>query len=129
MKTMLAAATVLLFCGLALAADKADPVGTWKCDYKIGDQARTSTLTVTRDGDKVAGTMSWPDQKETDLTDPKWKDGELSFSAERRLPGMDQGIIVNYKLTFDGDKFTGKCNSDFGGERQEWDINGKREKK
>ena len=65
MKTILSAALVLGLCGLAGAQDeKADPVGTWKCEYEIGDQKRTSTLTIKKDGDKLAGTMSWPDQKD-----------------------------------------------------------------
>jgi len=71
-------------CGLAGARDeKADPVGTWKCEYAIGDVKRESTLKIKKDGDKFAGTMSWPDQKEAKLKDVKFKDGTLSFSAER----------------------------------------------
>ena len=65
MKTILSAALVLGLCGLAGAqGEKADPVGTWKCEYEIGGQKRTSTLTIKKDGDKLAGTMSWPDQKD-----------------------------------------------------------------
>ena len=64
MKTILPTVLVLWFCGLAGAADTADPVGSWKCDYKIGDQPRTVTLMITKDGDKFAGTMNWPDQKD-----------------------------------------------------------------
>ena len=70
MKTILSAALVLGLCGLAGAGDeKADPVGTWKCEYQIGDQNRTATLTIKQEGEKLAGTMSWPDQKETKLKD------------------------------------------------------------
>jgi hypothetical protein len=61
--TILATALALGFCGLASAAD-ADPVGTWKCDYKIGDQQRTAELVIKKDGDKLAGTMNWADQKD-----------------------------------------------------------------
>ena len=107
MKTILSAALVLGLCGLAGARDeKADPVGTWKCEYEIGGQKRTSTLTIKKDGDKLAGTMSWPDQKEAKLKDVKLKDGELTFSAEREF--MDNKITIEYKLTIDGDKLKGK---------------------
>ena len=87
MKAILSMALVLGVCGLAGAADDkvADPVGTWKCEYEIGGQQRTSTLTIKKDGDNLAGTMSWPDQKETKLKDLKLKDGTLTFSAERKL--------------------------------------------
>ena len=126
MKAILSMALVLGVCGLAGAADKADPVGTWKCEYEIG-QKRMSTLTIKKDGDKVAGTMSWPDQKETNLKDLKLKDGTLTFSAERKF--MDNQFTVEYKLTIDGDKLKGKGAAEFGGQKREWDINGKREKK
>src|SRR5215813_2477284 len=128
MKTIISAALVLSLGGLAVAqAQKADPVGTWKCEYSIGDQKRTSELTIKKDGDKLAGTMNWPDQKDEKLKDVKLKDGELTFSAVRKLMGNE--ITVEYKLTIDGDKLKGKGAAEFGGEKQEYDIEAKREKK
>jgi hypothetical protein len=127
MKTILSAALVLGFCGLVGAADKVDPVGTWKCEYAIGDQKRTSELTIKKDGDKLVGTMSWPDQKDAMLKDVKLKDGTLTFSAVRKF--MDNEINIEYKLTIDGDKLKGKGAAEFGGEKREFDIDGKREKK
>jgi hypothetical protein len=128
MKAILSAALVLVVSGLAGArGDKADPVGTWKCEYEIGDQKRMSTLTIKKDGDKLAGTMSWPDQKETTLKDVKLKDGNLTFSAERLI--MDNKFNVEYKLKIDGDTFKGKGAVEIGGEKREFDIVGKREKK
>ena len=119
---------VFALCGLAGAqGEKADPIGTWKCEYKIGDQKRTADLTIKKDGDKLAGTMSWPDQKEEKLKDLKLKDGTLTFSAVRKLMGNE--ITVEYKLTIDGDKLKGKGSAEFGGEKREWDIEAKREKK
>ena len=128
MKTILSAALVLGLCGLAGAqGEKADPVGTWKCEYEIGGQKRMSTLTIKKDGDKLAGTMSWPDQKETKLKDVKLKDGDLTFSAVRVF--MENKFPLDFKLTITGDKFKGKAASEFGGKKQEFDIEGKREKK
>jgi hypothetical protein len=127
MKAILSMALVLGVCSLAGAADKVDPVGTWKCEYEIGGQKRTSTLTIKRDGNKLAGTMSWPDQKAMNLKDLKLKDGTLTFSAVRKLMGNE--IPVEYTLTIDGDQLQGKGAAEFGGQKQEFDINGKREKK
>jgi hypothetical protein len=126
MKAILSVALVLGVSSLAGAADKADPVGTWKCEYEIGGQKRTSTLTIKKDGDKIDGTMSWPDQKETKLKDLKLKDGTLTFSAVRKI--MDNELTVEYKLTIDGDKFKGKAAVEVGGNKQEIDIEGKRDK-
>jgi hypothetical protein len=128
MKAILSMALVLGVCGLVGAADdKAEPVGTWKCEYEIGGQARTSTLTIKKDGDKLSGTMSWTDQKDEPLKDVKLKEGTLTFSAVRKLMGNE--ITVEYTLTVDGDKLKGKGAAEFGGEKQEFDFNGKREKK
>ena len=129
MKAILSMALALGVCGLAGAAGggAVDPVGTWKCEYEIGGQQRTSTLTIKQDGDKLAGTMSWPDQKETKLKGLKLKDGTLTFSAVRKI--MDNEINVEYRPKVDGNQLKGKGASDFGGEKVEWDIKGKREKR
>jgi hypothetical protein len=125
MKAILSTALVI---GLAGAqGEKADPIGTWKCEYEISGTTLMSTLTIKKDGDKLAGTMSWPNQKETKLKDVKLKEAVLSFSAVREI--MDNKITVEYKLTITGDKLKGKGAADFGGKTQEFDIEGKREKK
>ena len=128
MKAIHSMALVLVACGLAGAAgDKVDPVGTWKCEYEIGGLKRAATLTIKKDGDKLAGTMSWPDQKETKLKDLKLKGAALTFSAERKL--MDKTLTVDYQLTIDGDKLKGKGAVEAGGKKQEFDIKAEREKK
>jgi hypothetical protein len=130
MTSILSMALFLGVGGLAGAADDkvVDPVGTWKCEYEIGGQQRTSTLKIKKDGDNITGTMTWPDQDETKVKDLKLKDGTLTFSAVRKLPGMDDGIHVDYKLKVDGDQLKGKGSSEFGGEKREWDIEAKRQK-
>src|SRR5262249_5164523 len=77
MKAVFSMALVLGVCGFAGAADKVDPVGTWNCEYEIGGQKRTCTLTVKKDVDKLVGTMNWPDQKDEKLKDVKLKESTL----------------------------------------------------
>lgn len=127
MKTVLSMMLVFFLCILASAADKVEPIGTWKCEYEIGGQKRTSTFTVKKDGDKLTGTMNWSDQKDATLKDLKLTDSTLSFTAVRKY--MENEINIEYKLTIDGDKLKGKGSSEFGGQKQEWDITGSREKK
>jgi hypothetical protein len=127
MKAILSAVLAIGLCGLAQAEDKADPVGTWKLTYEIGDMKRESTLTIKKDGDKLTGTMDWPEQKGEKLKDVKFKDGELKFSAVRKF--MDNEIPIDYTFKIDGDKVKGKGAAEFGGQKQEFDIEGKREKK
>ncbi len=127
MKAILSMALVLGVCGLAGAADKVDPVGTWKCEYKIGEQKLTLELTIKKDGDKLVGTMSWPDQKDERLKDVKLKDDTLTFSNVRRF--MESQFALDYTLKIDGDKLKGKAATEIGGKKQEYDLEGKREKK
>jgi hypothetical protein len=42
---------------------------------------------------------------------------------------MDNEIPIDYTLKIDGDKFKGKGAAEFGGNKQEFDIEGQREKK
>jgi hypothetical protein len=128
MKAILSATLVLGLCGLAGAqGDKADPVGTWKCEYTIGDQMRTVELTIKKEGDKLVGTMNWPDQKDEKVKDVKLKESTLTFSAVRKFMGNE--FPLDFTLTIEGDKFKGKSESQFGGQKQEFDIEGKRAKK
>ena len=71
--------------------------------------------------------MSWSNQKETELKDLKLKDSELSFSAVREIG--DNKFNVEYKFTIDGDKLKGKGAVDNAGQKTEFDIEAKREKK
>jgi len=126
MKAFLSVALVLGLCGLAGSqGDKVDPVGTWKCDYEIGSQKLTATLTIKMDGDKLAGTMSWPDQKDEKLKDLKLKESTLTYSAVRKFMGNE--FPHYFRLTSEGDKFKGKSAVEVGA--QEFDIEGNREKK
>jgi hypothetical protein len=128
MKAILSAALVFGLCGFVTAREqKADPVGTWKCEYKIGDMMRTSTLVIKKDGDKLAGMMTYQDKQEAKLKDVQFKDGELTFSAERKV--NDMTFTVEYKLKVEGDKIKGKGAVDAGGEKREFDFEGKRERK
>ena len=126
MKAILSMALVLGVCGLAGAADKVEPVGTWKCEYEIAGQNLAATLTIKKNGDKLAGTMSWPDQKEAKLKEVKLKDSTLTFSAVREL--MDNKFTVEYKLKIDGDKLKGIAAFEFAGQKQEFEMSAKREK-
>jgi len=128
MKAILSMALVFLVCGLTGAqGDKVDPIGTWDCAYKVGDQMRTLELTIHKDGDKLFGTMNWPDQKDAKLKDVTLKDDTLTFSNVRKF--LDNEFPMDYTLEIDGDKFKGKAATEFGGNKQEYDIEGKREKK
>ena len=126
---MTAILTMALVLGAYSPADDkvGDPVGTWQLSYEIGEQKRTSTLTIKKEGDNLVGTISWPDQKDEKVKAPKFKDGKLTFSALRKF--MDNEIPIDYTLKVDGDELKGKGEAEFGGDVREFEIEGKREKK
>ncbi|WP_165075225.1 DUF2147 domain-containing protein [Paludisphaera rhizosphaerae] len=128
MKAILSLAMIIGACGLAGASDDkaADPVGKWQCSYEIGDQKRTSTLTIKKEGDGFAGTMEWADQKDEKLKDVKFKDGKLTFSAVRKF--QDNTIPIDYTLKVEGDELKGKGEAEFQGDKREFEIEAKREK-
>jgi hypothetical protein len=126
MKAILSTALVLGLCGLVGAADKVEPVGTWKCEYEISGMKLTATLTVKKDGDKLAGTMTWPDQKDEKLKDVKLKDSTLTYSAVRKFMGSE--FPLDFTLTIDGDNLKGKAAANVGGQKQEFEMTAKREK-
>jgi hypothetical protein len=128
MRAILAAALVFGLGGPATAKDdKADPSGTWKLEYNIVDMKREATLSIKKDGDKLAGMMVYQDKQEAKLKDPAFKDGVLTFSTVRKLKDME--LTIEYKLTVDGDKIKGKGAVEVGTEKRDFDIEGKREKK
>lgn len=128
MKAILTLAMIIGAYGLAGAADDkaADPVGKWQCSYEIGDQKRTSTLTIKKEGDGLAGTMDWSDQKDEKLKDVKFKDGKLTFSAVRKF--QDNTIPIEYSLKVEGDELKGTGAAEFQGDKREFEIEAKREK-
>lgn len=128
MKAILSMALAFGLGGIAAAQDKkADPVGTWKCEYDIGGQKRESTLTIKKDGEKLAGTMLFQDKQEAKLTDVNLKDSDLTFTAVREI--MDMKLTIKYKVKIDGDSFKGTGGVDIGGETKDFEFAGKREKK
>jgi len=99
--TMLAAISFAAFvAGSAQAADKkADGTWTWSVPGRNGGDARTMTLTLKTDGDKLTGKLASPGRdgqsRDTEIEDGKIKGDEVSFKVVRE---------------FNGNKFTSKYN-------------------
>jgi hypothetical protein len=112
--------------GLAQAADKNDPTGTWKWTQSRGDQKREVTLKLKLEGDKLTGSMPGRNNTETQITDGKFKDGELTFSVTREF--NDQKFTTKYKGKVDGDTIKGTMESERDGKTRSSDWEAKREK-
>ncbi|MBC8115258.1 MAG: hypothetical protein H7062_12815 [Candidatus Saccharimonas sp.] len=112
--------------GMAQAADKPDPTGTWKWSVTVNDQKRDATLKLKLEGDKLTGTMLGRNNQETAIEDATFKDGEVAFSVTRERNG--QKNTTKYKGKLDGDTIKGKSESERDGKTQSRDWEAKREK-
>ncbi|MEK6260032.1 MAG: hypothetical protein AABP62_15530 [Planctomycetota bacterium] len=112
--------------GIAQAADKPNPTGTWKWSVTVNDQKRDATLKLKLEGDKLTGTMLGRNNQETAIEDATFKDGEVAFSVTRERNG--QKNTTKYKGKLDGDTIKGKSESERDGKTQSRDWEAKREK-
>jgi len=111
MKRIAASGIVLLFAvATAMAADKADPTGTWKWSVEVNGQKRESTLKLKLDGDKLTGAMVGRNGQETPIEDATFKNGEVSFKVTRERNG--QKTTTKYTGKIAGDTLKGKIMPD-----------------
>jgi hypothetical protein len=103
----LAAFAVVAFVavGVAQAADKPNPTGTWK--WTVGNNNREVTLKLKLDGDKLTGSMPGRNNQETKIEDASFKDGEISFKVTRKN-NQGQEIVTTYTGKVEGDTIKGK---------------------
>jgi hypothetical protein len=93
------ATALLLFCGLAIAADDAANVaGTWKVSVSGDAGSAEQTIVLKQDGSKITGTFKGPRQSGPleGTVDGK----NISFHVATRVP-------LDYKGTVDGDTMKG----------------------
>ena len=126
-------AAVLLMTGIAPAARAADDAtGTWKYSTpgRNGGAAREVTLKLKQDGEKLTGTVSMGGGQngptETEITDGKIKDGELSFKVTRKRQNNE--FTSNYAGKLSGDSIKGKVETNFNGNARSTDFEAKRAK-
>lgn len=120
------AAVLISLVSFVQAADKADPVGTWKWKTSMNNQEREFTLKLKMDGDKLTGTISGRNNNENKIDDATFKDGEVAFSVTRERNGNKN--VQKYKGKVDGDTIKGKIEFDRNGQSQSRDWEAKREK-
>lgn len=129
MKRVTVAALVVAVVGLAgvaRAADKPDPTGTWKWSVKMGDRSWEATLKLKLEGDKLTGSMLGRSGQETPIAEACFKDGEVSFTVTREREGRK--MVSKYKGKLSGDTITGKMEFQREGQSQTRDWEAKRAK-
>lgn len=112
--------------GLSLAAEDADPTGTWKWSFTFNNQTREVTLKLKLEDGKLTGAMQGRNNQERPIEDASFKDGEVAFSVTRER--NNQKFTTKYKGKVTGDTLKGKVEFERNGETQSADWEAKREK-
>ena len=66
-----------LLVGSVLAADAANPTGTWKWSVTFNDQTREMTLKLKFADGKLTGAMVGRENRETPIAEASFKDGKV----------------------------------------------------
>jgi hypothetical protein len=125
MKQLGMAAVLLVFgvlVGPTRADDKPNPSGTWKWTVNFGGQEREVTLKLKLDGDKLTGTITGRDDKETPIEDGSYKDGQVAFKVTRERDGQ------KFTIKYSGDTLKIKSEFERDGETRSRDFEAKRAK-
>lgn len=84
--------TILLMCGLALAADApANVAGTWKVAVTGGAGSAEQTIVLTQDANKITGTFQGP--RQSGPLQGTVDGNNISFHVATRVPLDYKGIV------------------------------------
>ena len=126
------ATCAILTLGAASQAQAADATGTWTWSRpgRNGGEARTTTMTLKAEGEKLTGSLSRPgrqggDPVKTEISDGKVKADEISFSVTREFNGNKMTIKYSGKVS--ADTIKGKTEVERNGETRSRDWEAKRE--
>jgi|SRR6185295_19781987 len=101
---------------LLAAGQDASPAGKWKWSVERNGETFESKLELKLEGDKLTGTFTGRDGKETPIAEASFKDGEVKFQITRERDG--QSFVMKYAGKLSGDTITGKIET---GERsRDW---------
>lgn len=125
----LACAVLMLGFGAQAADKNVDPTGkwTWSRPGRDGGQARTTTLTLKMEGEKLTGKLSTPgrqggDPRETEIKMGKVTGNEISFVVTREFNGNE--FTTKYTGKIEGDALKGTMAFERNGEARtrEWEA-------
>jgi len=101
---------------VAAAAQESSPAGKWKWSVERNGETFESKLELKLDGDKLTGTFTGRDGKETPIAEASFKDGEVKFQISRDRNG--ETVTIKYSGKVAGDTITGKAEN--GDRSRDW---------
>jgi hypothetical protein len=111
--------------GIAYAADKNDPTGTWKYKVKFGKNEVEQTLKLELKDGKLTGTVSGG-KNDNKIEEGTFKDGEINFNVVRERKG--EKFTTKYSGKVTEDTIKGTITSEFNGKENKMDWEAKRAK-
>lgn len=131
--SLLTLATCAMLALGAATAQAADPSGTWtwSTPARGGGEARTNTLKLKAQGEKLTGTLSTPGRqggqaREVAIENGQVKGDQISFAITREFNGNKMTQKFNGKVA--DDTIKGKMEFERNGEAQSRDWEAKRAK-
>jgi hypothetical protein len=107
---------ILAMAAVAAAAQDASPAGKWKWSIERNGETFESKLELKLDGDKLSGSLTGRDGKETPIAEASFKDGEVKFQVSRERNG--ETFTIKYSGKVSGDTLTGKI--EVGDRTRDW---------
>lgn len=91
--------------GAAAPSDLSKFLGKWNYEIDAQGTVYKGTLSLVDDGGKIGGSWTGADGQSKSLSSPALKGNELTFSS---TVNMGQELPLDFAITFDGTKFSGK---------------------
>ena len=101
-RSLLQLGILLSFSAVAYAQD---PVGEWNLQSDAQGQITNFTLTITKVGEALKGTVVSEQYGKEDLADLKFEKGTLTYTRNLSIGG--QAVPLAFKGKIEGDKLTG----------------------
>lgn len=96
----------LLSPGATAETRAADVTGTWKQTFEREGRTFESTLNLKQDGEKLTGTISGRQGRETEIENGKVEGNKVSFQVTRTF--NENTFTQKYEGTLEGDTIKGK---------------------
>lgn len=108
------------------ASPAADATGTWKWSVERNGQTFETTLKLKQEGEKLTGTVSGRQGRETEIEDGKVAGDEISFKVVREF--NNNRFEQKFKGKVEGDTIKGTMEFERDGQTTTRDWEAKREK-
>ncbi len=114
-------ALVLFTASFAVAQSTApDPSGTWRWKYELDGKTQEDSVSIQLEKGDVSGSFLGQQEKPVEIKKAKWKDNQLSFTAEYKFKDQTVSLEFNGKMKQDDIEGSVTVTTDDGGQEYPW---------